>query len=193
MRFPKHVLLAIALIGMSGIALPFVTVRSHGFPKEYTAKELSFGFERTRKALDYKVPGFIEKRLPQDAVWARDDARVVSDAMKWAMALYIPFGLLLLIGIGAQFAGRMGRGTSIVVLLLGIVTAGSWFVLRYAIDYGMNEIALARTTVELSPGAHMLLVVGAVATVCGLLGVIKPDVGKQRSAKMPPGHSSPVV
>ena len=196
MRATKVFLLAIALIGMSAVWQPMITVHTHGIPFKVTARELSFGFERTHKVLDFKIPGFVEKRIPQDYVDARDDARLVGRAVKWAFALYIPIGLLLLLGIGAQFGGRLTRSAAIMTIFLGAVMTASWFVLRYAIDYGLSELALKRTTVTLAPGGHILLICGLAAVLVGLVGASRPEkptgmTTMMRAVEPPPGVIPP--
>ena len=175
MRATKHILFAIALIGIVGAFLPLIQIRSHGIPLDVTPKELSFGFEKAHKVIDYKLPAFAEKRLPADIVSTRDDIRLVGQAMKWAMALFIPIALMMLFAVLAQWKGRLTRAVAVIVVVLGGVSAASWFVLRYALDYGLEEVALKRTTVVLAPGAHFLLVAGLAAVVVGLLGAIRPE------------------
>lgn len=174
-RATKHILFAIAIIGIVGAFLPLIQIRSHGIPLDVTPKELSFGFEKAHKIVDYKLPAFAEKRLPTDIKDTRDDIRLVAHAMKWALALFIPIALMMLFAVLAQWKGRLTRASAAFVVLLGIVSAASWFVLRYALDYGLEEIALKRTTVVLAPGAHFLLVAGLGAIVVGLLGTIRPE------------------
>ncbi|HEY4175663.1 MAG TPA: hypothetical protein VGM90_02465 [Kofleriaceae bacterium] len=186
MKFTKHFLLAIALLGISGIYLPFVTVRSHGIPVRLTARELSFGFERTHKVIDYDLPSFAEARLPGDVKDTRDDVRLVAGAIKWAFAVYIPFGLLLLIGISAQFGGRLGRGSGIIVAFLGLVCAGAWFGLRYACAYAVDQLPVKKTTIELAPGAHILIIIGVAAFVIGLVAAIKPEPKRKRRRQAGP-------
>ena len=190
-RATKHILFAIAIIGMVGAFMPFMTIRSHGVPLDVTARELTFGFERTHKLIDYKLPAFAEKRLPADVRSTRDDIRLVAGALKYAMMLFIPIGLMMLFAVLAQFRGRLTRTVAITVVLLGAVSTAAWFVLRYALDYGLSEIALKRTTVEMAPGAHILLVVGLAAVVVGLLGAIRPEPVRSRAA--PPAFAPPPV
>lgn len=186
-RATKHILFAIALIGIVGAFLPLVQIRSHGIPMDVTPRELSFGFEKAHKLIDYKLPSFAQKRLPPDIVATRDDIRLVASAMKWAMALFIPVALMMLFAVLAQFRGRLTRTTAVLVVLLGAISATSWFVLRFALDYGLAEVALKRTTVVLAPGAHFLLVIGLAAIVVGLLGAIRPEPARTRlSAPLAP-------
>lgn len=190
-RAAKHILFAIALIGIVGAFLPLIQIRSHGIPMDVTPKELSFGFEKAHKVIDYKLPAFAEKRLPADIKSTRDDIRLVGQAMKWAMALFIPIALMMLFAVLAQWKGRLTRGSAVIVVLLGGISAASWFVLRYALDYGLEEIALKRTTVVLAPGAHFLLVAGIGAVVVGLLGVLRPEAPPPRVALASPSSLPP--
>ncbi len=182
-RATKHILFAIAIIGIVGAFLPLIQIRTHGVPIDVTPKELSFGFEKAHKVLDYKLPSFAEKRLPVDVRQTRDDIRLVGQAMKWAMALFIPIALMMLFAVLAQWKGRLTRASAVVVVLLGAISAASWFVLRYALDYGLEEVALKRTTVVLAPGAHFLLVAGVAAVVVGLLGALRPEPAPTRPAR----------
>jgi len=175
MRATKVFLLAIALIGASGIFMDLIVVKTHGIPIKLTARQLSFGFERTHKVLDYKLPPFVEKRVPRDYLDARDDARLVAGAVKWAFVLYIPVGFLLLLGLGAQFSGRLTRAACAFAIFLGVLMSASWFVIRYAIDYGLSELELRRTTIVLAPGAHLFLILGIATIVVGLVGLIRPE------------------
>lgn len=175
MRATKVFLLAIALIGASGIFMDLIVVKTHGIPIKITARQLSFGFERTHKLLDFKLPQIVENRVPRDYIDARDDARLVAGAVKWAFALYLPIGLLMLIGLGAQFSGRLTRGACALAIFLGVVMATSWFVIRYAIDYGLSELELSRTTILLAPGAHLFLILGIATIIVGIVGLIRPE------------------
>lgn len=191
MRATKHILFAIAIIGIVGAFMPLIQIRSHGIPFDLTPRELSFGFERTHKVLDYKLPAFAEKRLPQDIRDTRDDIKLVATAMKFAMALFVPIALMMLFAVLAQWKGRLTRGMSAMVVLLGLVSAASWFVLRYALDYGLEEIALKRTTVVLAPGAHFLLVAGIGGFVAGMLGLVRPERARARAPQSAPAAFPP--
>jgi hypothetical protein len=182
-RATKHILFAIAIIGIVGAFLPLIQIRSHGIPLDVTPKELSFGFEKAHALIDYKLPSFAEKRLPADIRSTREDIRLVGQAMKWAMALFIPIALMMLFAVLAQWKGRLTRASAVFVVLLGAISATSWFVLRYALDYGLEEVALKRTTIVLAPGAHFLLVAGLAAVVVGLLGTIRPEPISARLAR----------
>lgn len=184
-RATKHILFAIAIIGIVGAFLPLIQIRSHGIPFDVTPKELSFGFEKAHKVIDYKLPAFAEKRLPEDIRSTREDLRLVGGAVKWAMALFIPIALMMLFAVLAQWKGRLTRATSVLVVLLGAISAASWFVLRYALDYGLSELELKRTTVVLAPGAHFLLVAGLGAVVVGVLGVVRPERARPKSMPAP--------
>jgi hypothetical protein len=186
MKFTKHFLLAIALLGASCIYLNFVVVRSHGLPVKFTARELSFGFEKAHKVIDYQLPAFVEARIPADAKDTRADVRLAAGAIKWAFALYIPFALLLLIGISSEFEGRLSRLAGFIVMFLGLISAGSWFGLRYACAYAIEQLPVKKTVIELAPGAHILLLVGVSSFVVGLLAAIKPEPKRKRRRQAGP-------
>lgn len=189
MRATKHLLFIIAILGVTGAFLPFLEIRSHGVPLKLTARELSFGFEKAHKAIAYKLPAFAEARLPGDVKSTRDDIRLVASAVKFAMALYIPFGLMLIVAILSQYRGRLTRGPAAIAMVCGALSAAAWFALRYAIDYGLEEVALKRTSIELLGGAQLLLFAGAAGVALGLVGVIRPEAARVR--RPPPGPGAP--
>ncbi len=77
--------------------------------------------------------------------------------------------------------------------MCGALSAAAWFVLRYAIDYGVAELDVKRTTVELLGGAQLLLFAGAGGIALGLLGVIRPETPRARRplASAPPSSFPP--
>lgn len=183
MKATKHLLFAFALIGLIGAFIPFVKVAQRGISLELTAKELSFGLEKAHKAINYQLPKLAEAKLPPDIKMARDDLRLVAQALKFSMALYIPIGLIMLASVLAQYRGRLTRGLAAIGAVAGLASAALWYVVSYALDYGLSEIALERTTIVLQLGAHILLVAGVGAAIAGLVGVIKPE---------PPSVAAPV-
>lgn len=184
MTWTKHVLFAFAMIGMIGAFVPFVRIEQRGIALELTAKELSFGLERTHKLIGYQLPAIAEAKLPPDVKSTRDDLRLVAKALRFSIALYVPIGLAMLVALLAQWRGRLGRGYAALAALAGLVSAALWFVVRYALDYGLSEIELKRTTIALQIGAHLLLVAGAGAALAGIIGVIRPE--RARVAMTPP-------
>lgn len=190
MTSTKHVLFAFAIIGMIGAFVPFVRVAQRGIGIELTAKELSFGFERAHKLIDYRLPAIAEAKLPADVKSARDDLRLVARALKFSIALYVPIAIAMLVALLAQWRGRLGRGYAALAALAGLASAALWFVVRYALDYGLAEVELKRTTISLQVGAHLLLVAGAGAALAGIAGVIRPE--RTRVAiVVPPGPPPP--
>lgn len=192
MNATKHLLFVMGIVGMIGAFVPFVEVKQRGIALELTAKELSLGLESVHKAINYQLPALAEAKLPPDIKSARDDVRLVAQALKFSLALYIPIGLILLMGVLAQYRGRLSRGLAVIAALAGLVSAALWFVVNYALDYGLSEIALKRTTITLKLGAHILLVAGAGAALAGIVGVIRPE-GRLPRRPPPPNPGPPMA
>jgi hypothetical protein len=82
----KHILFVMGIIGLIGAFIPFVEVKRSGIALELTAKELSFGLEKTHKLINYQLPAIAEAKLPPDVKSARDDVRLVAQALKFSIA-----------------------------------------------------------------------------------------------------------
>lgn len=193
MRATKHVLFVVGIIGIIGAFVPFVEVKQRGIALELTAKELSLGLENVHKAINYQLPKIAEAKLPPDIKSARDDVRLVAQALKFSLALYIPIAIIMLMGVLAQYRGQLTRGLAAIAAIAGLVSAALWFVVTYALDYGLTEIALKRTTIALKLGAHILLVAGAGAALAGIVGVIKPEARRPRTPPPPPNPGPPMI
>lgn len=191
MKATKHVLFVFAIIGVIGAFVPFVEVKQRGIALELTAKELSLGLENVHKALNYQLPKIAEARIPADIKSARDDVRLVAQALKFSLALYIPIALIMLVAVLAQWRGQLTRGLAAVGALAGLASAALWYVVTYALDYGLSEIALKRTTITLQLGAHILLVAGVGAAIAGIVGVIRPEAARVAVAPPPSPPPSP--
>jgi hypothetical protein len=185
MNATKHLLFVIGIIGIIGAFVPLVEVKQRGIALELTAKELSLGLENVHKAINYQLPAIAEAKLPPDIKSARDDVRLVAQALKFSLLLYIPIGIILLMGVLAQYRGVLTRGSAAIAALAGIVSAALWYVVNYALDYGLSEIALKRTTITLELGAHILLVAGVGAALAGIVGVVRPEVRRPRRPPPP--------
>lgn len=171
----KHVLVLVGALTVIGAFLPLIEVQHSGVEFAFSARELTFGMEGAHKLVDRKLPGVVEARLPRDVREGREDIRTVAEATRYAMLLFIPGALILLLGVAGLYRGRVGRATGAAAILLGLISAASWFALRYGIDYGLEEAELERTRIVLQFGAHLLLAGGLAAVVIGIAVLTRPD------------------
>ncbi len=76
MKVAKHALILLGLVGVLGVVMPLAELRKGPAGVALSAKELSFGLEKTHGLLDKKLPGFLEKRIPTDVRDTRDDTQL---------------------------------------------------------------------------------------------------------------------
>ena len=158
---------------MLALFQPMIGIGRGPLRVELSAYELSFGLEKTRFALNAKVPAFAAKRIPPDVLQAREDMALVAFASRGAAALYIPAALLLLLGGLAIKQKRTSKGVAIAGGVLGLLCIGLWVGIREAVFYGIEEEpALERLHFGPEFGAHVLLVIGIVA-VLGTIGAFR--------------------
>lgn len=175
MKIAKHVLILLGLVGLLGLIMPLAEVRKGVAAVQLSAKDLSFGLEKTHAALDRKLPKLVERRLGSTVTDTRDELKMVADGLKFAALLFAPAALLVLIGIIAVLRKRLGRVLAGTALLIGLVSLASWIGLHYGIDYALEEADVKGMTIELMAGAHMLIV-GAIAGMgVGLAALVKPE------------------
>ncbi len=175
MKVAKHVLILLGLAGLVGVFMPLAELRKGPVGVTLTAKELSFGLEKTHGVLDRKLPSFAERRLPGVVRDTRDDVKLVADYLKWAVLVFTPAALLVLIGVIAVMRKRLGRVLGGGALLSGVIALGAWIGLHYAIDYALVEADVKGATIELMSGAHMLLLAAATGIGIGVAALIKPE------------------
>jgi len=174
-KIAKHVLILLGLVGLLGLIMPLAEVRKGVAAVQLSAKDLSFGLEKTHAALDRKLPKLVERRLGSTVTDTRDELKMVADGLKFAALLFAPAALLVLIGIIAVLRKRLGRVLAGTALLIGLVSLASWIGLHYGIDYALEEADVKGMTIELMAGAHMLIV-GAIAGMgVGLAALVKPE------------------
>jgi hypothetical protein len=173
----KHILFLVGALGVIGAFLPLIEVQHGKITFAFTARELSFGLERTHSLIERELPKELERRVPISIRDGRDDMRTVTDAARYAMLLFVPSALIVLLGVIGLWRGRVGRAIGGAAILLGLISIASWFALRYGIDYGLEEAALARTRVTLEVGAHLLIVAGLAGVIAGLGALVRPDAG----------------
>jgi hypothetical protein len=176
MKVAKHVLILLGLVGVLGVVMPLAELRKGPAGVTLSAKELSFGLEKTHGLLDRKLPGFLEKRIPTDVRDTRDDVKMVADYLKWAVLVFVPAGLLVLIGIIAVSRKRLGRPLGSAALLVGVIALGTWIALHKVIAYALVEADVKGMTIELMSGAHMLLITAATGIGVGIAALVRPDV-----------------
>jgi hypothetical protein len=176
MKVAKHVLILLGLVGVLGVVMPLAELRKGPAGVTLSAKELSFGLEKTHGMLDRKLPGFLEKRVPIDVRDARDDVKMVADYLKWAVLVFAPAVLLVLIGIVAVTRKRLGRPLASAALFVGVIALGTWIALHEVIAYALVEADVKGMTIELMSGAHMLLITAATGIGVGIAALVRPDV-----------------
>ncbi|CAN5913482.1 hypothetical protein BH11MYX3_BH11MYX3_40360 [soil metagenome] len=175
MKVAKHVLILLGLAGLVGVFMPLAELRKGPVGVTLSAKELSFGLEKTHGLLDRKLPSFAERRLPGVVRDTRDDVKLVADYLKWAVLVFAPCAVLALIGVIALKRGRLGRVLAGGSLVFGVIELGAWIGLHYAIDYALVEADVKGMTIQLMPGAHMLLIGAAAGIGVGLACLIRPE------------------
>ncbi len=176
MKVAKHVLILLGLVGVLGVVMPLAELRKGPTAVALSAKDLSFGLERTHGVLDKKLPGFLEKRVPADVRETRDDVKMVAGYLKWAVLVFAPAVLLVLIGIVAVVRKQLGRPLASAALLVGLTALGAWIALHEVIAYAIVEADVKGMTIELMGGAHMLLITAATGIGIGITALVRPDV-----------------
>ena len=184
MKVAKHVLILLGLVGVLGVVMPLAELRKGPAAVTLSAKELSFGLEKTHGMLDKKLPGFLEKRVPTDLRDTRDDVKMVADYLRWAVLLFAPAVLLVVIGILAVVRKQLGRPLASAALLVGVIALGAWIALHEVIAYAIVEADVKGMTIELMSGAHMLVITAATGIGIGIAALVRPDV-PQRPAPTP--------
>ena len=175
MKIAKHALILLGLVGLLGIFIPLAEVRKGPVAVALSAKQLTFGLEKTHAMLDRRLPAAVERRLGYDVTSTRDDLKMVADGLRWAIYVYAPALLLILVGCFAVMRGRLGRGAAVFSLLFGVILLGIWIGMHYAIDYALAEADVNGMTIQLRTGAHMLLVPAAAGILIGLAALIRPE------------------
>lgn len=175
MKVAKHVLILLGLVGLIGILIPLAEVRKGPVAVALSAKDLTFGLDKTHAMLDRKLPAAVERRLGYNVTSTRDDLKMVADGLRWAIYVFAPALLLVLVGCFAVMRGRLGRGAAFFALLFGVILLGTWIGMHYAIDYALAEADVKGMTIELRTGAHMLLVPAIGGILVGLAALIKPE------------------
>lgn len=191
MKVAKHLLILFGLVGVLGVVMPLAELRKGPAGVALSAKELSFGLEKTHGLLDRKLPGFLEKRIPTDVRDTRDDVKMVADYLKWAVLVFVPAVLLVGIGIMAVARKRLGRPLAGMALFVGLLALGIWLALHKVIAYAIVEADVKGMTIELMSGAHMLLITAATGIGVGIAALARPDVPGRAASHVPPPAAPP--
>jgi hypothetical protein len=180
----KYVLLAAGLLGAIAIFMPMVTIRKGFFEQDFSTRDLVFNGEQTRQTLNGKIPKIAMQHLPKSLQSLRSDLQDVLLAARALSAVFVPAMLLLLLGGFAVYRGACGRVIGAAAVLLGVASMAGWFALRWGLrEYGTDSI-----NIQLSSGATMLLVVGALGVVGGIGALLQPEkaTGLPSQAASPP-------
>src|SRR5690606_23226671 len=97
MRAWKHILLLIGALGVTGMFAPMLEVKQGRVAIEFSARQLSFGFEREHALLERelpRLPKLAEKYLPGSVRSTHEDVRLVAEISRWAALAYAPAALL---------------------------------------------------------------------------------------------------
>lgn len=176
----RYIVLIAGLLGVLAMFQPLMKIGRYKLRTEVSAYDLSFGLEKTHKALNAKLPFVIDRRIPPDVKQARDDIKVVMDASQFAALAFIPSGLLLLVGAIAVLRKRLNRPLAVLCVLFGLASAAAYVGLKYGIVYGeQEEPIIKRVSIDLLIGAKVLLAGGVAAVIAGIAAVVKPDPGPQ--------------
>jgi hypothetical protein len=173
----KHVVLLAGIIGVCAVFAPMLEVRKGRIPIEFSARQLSFGLERTHSIIERDLPRGAEKYLPSAVRETREDVRLVAKAARWAALAYAPAALMLLAGLVGVLRRRFGRALGAFALLLGLGAIAAWIGLRFGVRFALDHSDLKEVEVSLLFGAHLLLLVGVVGVVAGIGALVRPDRG----------------
>jgi len=95
--------------------------------------------------------------------------------LKWAVLVYLPAVLLVVIGLLAIARKRLGRGLAAGSLVVGLIALGTWIGLHYAIAYAIVEADVKGMTIQLMTGAHMLVLTAATGIGVGIAALVRPE------------------
>jgi hypothetical protein len=162
----RYLLLIAGIVGVLAMFQPVIAIGRGPLKVKTSAYELSFGLDRVHKAIDRKLPGFAEKRIPSDILQTRDDIKLVADASRGAALAYVPAIIIMLLGGFAVWRKRTHLAVALAAIPLALASIAAWFGVRYGVAYGrQEEPALARLHLEPQWAAHILLVTGVVVLV----------------------------
>ncbi|MEJ7603118.1 MAG: hypothetical protein WKG01_34845 [Kofleriaceae bacterium] len=177
----KHIVFVAGVIGVFGLFVPLLEIRHDLVAVRLTAKELTFGLEGAHAMLNARLPKLVERRIPAAIRSGREDARMVAHASRYAALMYIPAGLLLVLGLaGLATRRRFGRVHAALALVFGLAAITAFIGLRVGVQVGVEELGLKRTTVTLLNGAFLLVIAGLGGAVAGVGALVKPEQTERR-------------
>lgn len=196
MRAWKHILLLFGILGVTGAFAPMLEVRidvkRRSVPIEFSARRLSFDFDRVYATIERELPRPAERYLPSSVRSAHKDLRLAAEVARWAAIAYVPVALLALLGLLGILLGRFGRVFGVMAVLVGFASIGAWLSLRTGIPIALKESGLQHMSIRLLFGAHLLLLVGAAGVLAGIGALVRPDrPGSPRPGAPPRGDRLP--
>ncbi len=194
----RKVLLVSGIIGVMAVFLPLFELRAGPLAVQLSARQLSFGLDRTHQLLDEPSP-LVKKWLPKleqkvptsmrgvanDAKGAIEDARTVVDAARGAALLFVPSALMLAISIAAFKRRRFGRALGAASLVCGLLSIAAFLALRAGLLYGLDEAGIKHVVVTIELGGQMLMFVGLAAVIAGVGGLVRPELPVSRPPVAP--------
>ena len=76
-------------------------------------------------------------------------------------------------------------------LFVGLVALASWIGLHFAIEYALEEADVKGLTIELMPGAHMLILTALTGIGVGIGALVKPEPVPGAVATRAPSPTAP--
>ncbi len=169
----RYLLLLAGILGVLAMFQPMIGIGRGPVKVELSAYDLSFGLDKTHRALDAKIPAFAAKRISPDVLQTREDVKLIADASRGAALAYVPVAFVLLLGAFSVWRKRTPKPVAVIAGVLGLISIAAWAGVRYAVMYGIEEEpALERLHFKAVFGAHVLLVAGIVA-VLGAIGAFR--------------------
>jgi hypothetical protein len=162
----RYLVLLAGILGVLALFQPLIKLGRGPISLDLSAYDLSFGLKKTHVALDARIPTIAKQHIPPDLLETRDDIKLVADASRAAALAFAPAALILLIGIFCVKKKRTPRALAIVAGVLGLLSAGAWYGVRFAVFYGIaEEPALGRLHFKAVFAAQVLLVTGVLAVL----------------------------
>lgn len=169
MKATKFIVLVGGMLGILAFFLPLVTVTQHGVSASVSAYDVIKGVDVASSEVSRAE---VTASVGSGAQTEMEDG--LAAIKTFVMAVFVPAGLLALIGAVGVKRKKFGRVAGTFSLLLGVVTLGIAALLKGAAE-GDGGIGLT-----------LLLVGGLAGTVGGLLALIKPERRTEQAAQIAP-------
>lgn len=161
----KYIILTAGLLGLISFFMPLIAVSKAGITGKLSAYRIVKGISSAQEVVGKEGAKLKDK----------DDRAAVADANKAlgaikgiVMAVYFPAFMVFLFGLIGTLRKSFGRGLSIPSFIFGLLGLGiAGLLTAAASSTGGESVA--------GSGMYALLVSAIVATVGGLVGIIKPD------------------